>query len=223
MVRIGNGENPLPLTEWSLQGAEFNNCSCNWGCPCQFNSLPSNGDCRAHMFIQIDEGRFGDIPLDGLRFGGLFSWPGPIHLGNGTARRIIDERASPKQRDALEAILSGQQSDPGSLILQVFAATFTTVLPTLFEPIDLEIDVDERRARVIVPGVIASTAEPIRNPVTGDAHRVQVTLPAGFEFTEAEFASGKTTANGPIELDFNGSHAHLARIHWTTHGVVRPR
>ena len=104
MVRIGNGENPLPLTEWSLHGAEFNNCSCNWGCPCQFNSLPSNGDCRAHMFIQIDEGRFGDIPLDGLRFGGLFSWPGPIHLGNGTVRRIIDERASPKQRDALEAM-----------------------------------------------------------------------------------------------------------------------
>ena len=212
----------MALTEWSLQGVEFANCNCNWGCPCQFNSLPSNGDCRAHTFIQIDKGHFADVLLDGLRFGALFAWPGPIHLGNGTVQRIIDERANQKQRDALEAIASGQQSDPGSLVLQVFAATFSKVLPTLYKAIDLEIDVPERRARVIVPGVIAGTAEPIRNPVTGDPHRVRVTLPAGFEFTEAEFASGQARAPGPIDLDFGGTHAHLARIHWTTHGVVRP-
>jgi hypothetical protein len=212
----------MALTEWSLQGSEFTNCNCNWGCPCQFNSAPSHGDCRAHTFIQIDKGHYGDISLDGLRFGALLAWPGPIHLGNGTVRRIIDERANEKQRMALEAIASGEQSDPGSLILQVFAATFSTVLPTLFKPIDLEINIPERRARLIVPDVIAGTAEPIRNPVTGEPQRVRVTLPAGFEFTEAEFASGKAIATAPIELDFNGTHAHLARIHWTTHGVVRP-
>ncbi len=36
-----------------------------------------------------------------------------------------------------------------------------------------------------------------------------------------EFASGKAKAQGPIELDFYGMHVHLARIHWSTHGVVR--
>lgn len=29
----------MALTEWSLQGTEFANCNCNWGCPCQFNGL----------------------------------------------------------------------------------------------------------------------------------------------------------------------------------------
>ena len=212
----------MALTEWRLQGAEFANCNCNWGCPCQFNSLPSNGDCRAHTFIQIEKGNYADVPLDGLRFGSLLAWPGPIHLGNGTVRRIIDERANPRQREALEAIISGQQSDPGSLILQVFAATFSTVLPTLFKPIDLSINVAERTARLNVPGVIKSTAAPIRNPVTGEPHRVRVTLPAGFEFTEAEFASARSETEGPIELNVSDTHAHLARIHWTTHGVVRP-
>lgn len=38
---------------------------------------------------------------------------------------------------------------------------------------------------------------------------------------ESEVVSGKTKASGPIELDLDGSHAHLARIHWSTHGVVR--
>jgi hypothetical protein len=53
-------------------------------------------------------------------------------------------------------------------------------------------------------------------------HSVKVTLPTGFEFTEAEFVSGKCeAASGAIELNFDGTHAHLARIHWSTHGVVR--
>jgi hypothetical protein len=70
--------------------------------------------------------------------------------------------------------------------------------------------------------VIESSGEPIRNPVTGKAHRARVTLPTGFEFTEAEFVTAKAkAASGPIVLAFDGTHAHLARIHWSTHGVVR--
>ena len=38
---------------------------------------------------------------------------------------------------------------------------------------------------------------------------------------ESEFVSGTSKTTGPIELKFEGSHAHLARIHWSTHGVVR--
>jgi hypothetical protein len=46
-------------------------------------------------------------------------------------------------------------------------------------------------------------------------------LPTGFEFTEAAFVSGKSRTEGPIELNFDGTHAHLASVHWSTHGVVR--
>jgi hypothetical protein len=75
---------------------------------------------------------------------------------------------------------------------------------------------------VKVPGIAESSAAPIRNPKTGAEHPVKVTLPNGFEFTEAEFVSGKCkAASGPIELEFDATHAHLARIHWGTHGVVR--
>jgi hypothetical protein len=48
-----------------------------------------------------------------------------------------------------------------------------------------------------------------------------VSAPTGFEFTESEVLSGNTKATGAIELDLDGSHAHLARIHWSTRGVVR--
>src|ERR1700730_16142605 len=99
------------MTEWSLEGKEFANCNCAYGCPCQFNALPTHGDCRAMNGFQIDRGRFGDVRLDGLRGVCLYQWPGPVHQGKGTMQVIIDERADAKQRDALVKIMSGQETN----------------------------------------------------------------------------------------------------------------
>jgi len=207
--------------DWKMDGIEFANCNCAWGCPCQFNGMPTYGNCSAFCFIQVDKGHFGDVPLDGLRWGILGAWPSAIHLGNGTYMSVVDEKANPKQRQALEAISQGKETEPGSLIWQVFSTTVTKFLPTLYKPIDLAIDYSARTARLTVPGLVEGRAESIRNPVTGAAHQVRVTMPTGFEFTESEVVSGKSKATGPIELAFDGSHAHLARIHWSTRGVVR--
>ena len=211
----------MAFVEWKMQGTELSNCNCNWGCPCQFNSLPSQGHCRAHAFIQIDKGHFGDVNLDGLRWGILAAWPGAVHQGNGSFMTVIDERASAEQRAAIEAISHGKETEPGSLIWQVFSTTVTKFLPTQFKPIDLAIDVNARTGRVRVPGLIDCDVEPIKNAVTGEPQRARLTLPNGFEFTEAEFASGNAKSSGPIELVFDNTHAHVAPIHWSTHGVVR--
>ena len=212
----------MKLVEWSMEGFQFANCNCAVGCPCQFNALPTHGHCRAHTFVQIEKGRFGDVPLDGLRWGIFGQWPGPIHLGNGTFQVIVDERANAPQRAAIEAVGHGRETEPGKLIWQVFSTTVTTTLPTLYKSIDLVIDAKAGTAHVKVTGLIESSAAPIINPMTNAAHRARVTLPTGFEFTEAEFVSGKAKASsGPIHLEFDSTHAHLAKIHWSTHGVVR--
>ena len=212
----------MKLVEWSMQGVQFANCNCAVGCPCQFNALPTHGHCRAHTFVQIDKGRFGDVPLDGLRWGLFGQWPGPIHLGNGTFQVIVDECADASQRAAIEAVGQGRETEPGTLIWQVFSTTVTKTLPTLFKSIELTIDEKAGTAQVKVPGLIESSAGPIINPMTKTAHRARVTLPTGFEFTEAEFVSGKAKgSSGTIQLDFDNTHAHLAKIHWSTHGVVR--
>ena len=71
-----------------------------------------------------------------------------------------------------------------------------------------------------IPGVIDTSIEPIRNPVTGKEHRVSVHLPEGFEYHQAEYASGSTRADGPIKLTLANSHSHLYDLHMTTNGVV---
>ena len=150
-----------------MQGVEYNNCNCNWGCPCQFNSLPSHGDCRALCFVQIDRGHFGDVSLDGLRWGIFVSWPKAVHLGNGTSQTVVDSRADQRQRAAIEAISQGRETDPGTLIWQVFSTTMTEVLPTLVRPIDLTIDVAAGTASLRIPDLIEASSKPITNPVTG--------------------------------------------------------
>ena len=79
--------------KWSIKAREFVNCNCSYGCPCQFNAGPSYGHCEAVSAMQIDEGIHGTTRLDGLRFVGIFRWPGAIHEGKGEAAVVIDKRA----------------------------------------------------------------------------------------------------------------------------------
>ena len=91
----------MDAVDWSIEGIEFGSCNCAYGCPCQFEALPTYGDCRGFEVIRIDRGRFGDVTLDGLNVALVYAWPGPIFEGNGELQVIIDVRADPRQREAL--------------------------------------------------------------------------------------------------------------------------
>ena len=211
----------MAFIDWRMQGAQITNCNCATGCPCQFNALPTHGHCRAYAFYHIDKGHFGKTRLDGVRWGALFAWPGPIHLGKGEAMVVIDDKATSEQRTAIETVASGKETEPGSSITQVFSTTLVKGHPTQVRPIELKIDIDGGTAQVKVPGLLEMNSEPIKNPVTGAVHRVRVSLPTGFEYTEAEYICGSGKATGPIPLDFAGTHAHVSTIHWSQNGVVR--
>jgi len=207
--------------KWSIEGPHFINCNCDYGCPCQFNALPKDGYCRAAVAWRIDEGHYGDVRLNGLCAVNLYSWPGPIHKGNGAMQSVIDERANDAQRKALASVLQGEGAPPGTVMLQIYRSMCTTVHPALFKPVSIEFDLEGRKAKLAVPDVVEMTVEPIRNPVTGAEHRARIDLPLGKEFNLAEVASGTTRAKGAIELEFAKSHAHLVRNRLTSAGVAK--
>ena len=210
----------MALVDWRMRGPEVSSCNCDWGCPCQFNALPTHGDCRAMTGMRIDEGHFGDVTLSGLHWVGMFAWPGAIHEGAGEAFVVVDERADAAQRNAILTILSGQETEPGATIFNVFASVIDTMHPPVFLPITLEMDMEQRLGRVKVEGVIDTHVEPIRNPVTGEPHRARVSLPDGFEYRVAEYASGATEATGPVRLSWTSSHAHIAMLDLSTRGAA---
>jgi hypothetical protein len=141
-------------------------------------------------------------------------------MGNGRMQAIVDQRADPRQRDALTRILHGQDTQDMATMWWVFSAMCPTKEETIFASIDFEVDVDARRGRIIVPDVIESHGEPIRNPVTGNEHRVRIDLPQGFEYRLAEIGSGRSTTKGKIQLDFKNTYGQFARIHLSDAGIV---
>ena len=36
----------IAMTPWEIKAKEFVNCNCAYGCPCQFNALPTQGQLR---------------------------------------------------------------------------------------------------------------------------------------------------------------------------------
>jgi hypothetical protein len=171
--------------------------------------------------LDITEGHHGNTRLDGLKTVAVLAWPGPIHEGKGEALIIVNERAEPEQRDALLRILSGQDTEPGGTIFQVFSATFEKVHEPMFRPIDFTVDVEARKARVVVPGLIEGHGEPILNPVTGAEHRARIDIPNGFEYSIAEMGRGWSKTSGPIKLDLADSYGQFANLHLSQSGIVR--
>ena len=85
---------------------------------------------------------------------------------------------------------------------------------TLYLPVTIEADIEDRRGCVVVDSVFELNVEPIKNPVRGAKYRARIEIPDGFEFTITEMASGNVKTQSGIELpNNNGTHSHLAELH----------
>jgi hypothetical protein len=128
--------------KWRIAGEEFASCNCNWGCPCQFNALPTTGRCEAFVTCLISNGYFGNTRLDDVVFSRVYWWSGAIHEGNGVRRMIIDEHATKEQRHALIAI----ESDKRRATVRIPGIGETNI-----EPIKNPVTGEEHRARIVLP------------------------------------------------------------------------
>ncbi len=98
-------------TPWSLSGAYFESCNCDYLCLCQetkAQGVPDKGECIVAMVFQIENGRFGEVTLDGLGLVLVARTPGPMAHGDWTVGLVIDERANAEQRAALAQIGGGE-------------------------------------------------------------------------------------------------------------------
>ena len=171
--------------------------------------------------MDIEQGHFGETDLSGLRWAGMYHWPGPLHEGNGTLLPIVDERADAKQREALLTIMSGQEQSEGAVFF-IFASLISNVLEPKFSPIEFEFDLKKRTALCQIPGILKTASEPIQNPVSGEPHRILINMPEGFEYEEAEVAAA-TYIKGlsGVEFEWSDVHSSMAYVEHTSQGLVR--
>ena len=115
--------------------------------------------------------------------------------------------------------MSGKNSDEGTLF-HIFSLIVTTVHDPLFASFEFSFDKNMRVARLVAKGVLETEVEPIKNPVTGTPHRIQVVMPEGFEHRSAEVASANIHSTGAITFDTKGTHSSLANVVQTPQGVA---
>jgi hypothetical protein len=209
------------MIDWYLETSNFGSCNCDYSCPCQFEALPTLGNCRGFEAVRIDKGHFGEVDLTGLYFAVTYAWPGPVFEGGGELQAIIDERADEAQRSALKSIITGKETLEAATHWWVFHAMSETMHETLYKPIEFEWDYEGRLAKVSIPGILESAGEPIRNPWDGGEHRVRIQVPEGIEFEIAEIGSAKTRATGAISLDLKKTYGQFNSARHTGAGPVR--
>ena len=95
--------------KWRLEGSVLDACNCTTLCPCTYAQPSTGPDCRVAFAWHIEKGHYDGTRLDGLHAAAVvFAHGDPFLVGIEKATMIVEERATPAQRDALLKILSGQ-------------------------------------------------------------------------------------------------------------------
>jgi hypothetical protein len=100
---------PKDKTPWKITGQLEEACSCDAACPCWFGSKPTKMTCGGGQVLFIEKGNYGNVRLDGLAIANMGQSPeGKTmmeSMGNWNfSYMYIDDKATPEQRKALEAI-----------------------------------------------------------------------------------------------------------------------
>jgi len=68
--------------------------------------------------------------------------------------------------------------------------------------------------------VLETETKPIRNPVSGAPHRIQVLMPEGFEHRKAEIASARIESTAGLKFTVPVGHSSLAKVEQSPTGVA---
>ena len=208
-------ESPPKLPRWWAQGLLFENCSCQAICPghVHFDQLCTRDRCVGYWATRFDEGDFDGTALGGLS--AVIAYDSPQHMieGGWTEVLIIDEKGSPDQRNALEAILSGTAGGPWAVLARFVGQR----LPTRYGSV--RIQDGGKTKKVSIPGLLESTVEAIR----GRDRSKLVTFENMFNQLHAPsqiIATGTSRYDdGTIVVETDKTHGLFSHFHWS----VTPR
>jgi hypothetical protein len=195
---------------WELKGIVLIACNCDYGCPCNFNALPTKGFCEGQWTWHVDEGRCGETRLDDLNFTVAVKWPGAIHEGNGEGLILVDERADQDQREAIQTLMSGDVGGPWGIL----AWTWPKIHGP--EPVPYDIELNGISSRVKAGDALELELEPISNPVTGAEVHPAMVLPEGIIVKRGDLGRSKTFKVGDgISYDHSGQYTAVGPFDYT--------
>jgi len=194
---------------WTMNGTVLIACNCDYGCPCNFNALPTKGKCEGQWTWHIAEGAYGDVDMSGLTFTLAVNWPGAIHEGNGEGLLLVDENSTDAQRDAIHTLVLGGEGGPWGILGWTW--------PTLHgpEPVPYELELAGLNSRVNAGGQFELEMEPIRNPVSGAEVTPSALLPQGIVVKRGDFGSSKHYRVPRLGFDYADKYTAIGAFEYS--------
>ena len=100
---------------WKIEGTYFENCNCDFACPCTVTSLAaaSTGDrCQVVLNYHVQRGEIDGVDVSGRSVSIVADAPKQMMDGNWSLGLIIDDKASKQQVDKLAGVFSGALGGP---------------------------------------------------------------------------------------------------------------
>lgn len=200
----------MSVMAWRAKGLLFENCNCQVVCPghMSFRQLCTHERCIGAWAVHIEEGRYGDVALDGRNI--VIFWNSPQHMiaGGWTEMFFVGEQADRAQREALETIFSGKAGGPWEVLARFVAKRLTT------RYVPLRLEDAGRQKRMVAEGLFDIAVEAIR----GKDKTREALLENVFNQIHAPtqvLALGRSRFSDPeFRFEMEGSHALYSRFSW---------
>ena len=159
----------------------------------------------------MQEGGYGQVALNGLNFAWCGRSPGPLHLGNVTSLYLVDERATPEQRLAIEELLT---TNPTVMPFSVFKALTSTMLGIRHVPFALDLKATQSRAKV--GDALDLQLAPMKNPVTGEEEPATLLKSKGFTSQRQELCATSTfrLTSEALSYDHSGKYGEFSAFEY---------
>jgi hypothetical protein len=143
---------------YQLEGKLLEVCDCNVLCPCWIGEDPDNGTCDAVLAYHIDKGTIEGTDVSGLTLGLLGHIPKNVLAGNWKVAVFVDDKATPKQQEAILNAWTGKLGGPlGDLSKLIGEVAAVERAPISFE-------VKDGKGQLRVGTVAQATMAPYTGP-----------------------------------------------------------
>jgi hypothetical protein len=197
---------------WKLEGTYFENCSCDFSCPCtlSFDAGADYDRCRVLLAFHVGSGTVDGVDVSGLGAALVADTPKVMSEGNWRVGLVLDEAASDEQAEKLGAVFAGQLGGPPGLL----AALLGEMLGVERAPFDWSENGLDHRVRIgdaVEIGV--EDVVPFGSQTGQPAQVTGVTHPANSTLTVARGKGSSGSVFG-VDLGNDGKSAFSAPFSW---------
>ena len=193
---------------WRIRGSYFESCNCEAICPCRridgvAGGRSTYGECLGVLSWVIEQGRAGDVGLDGLKIALATRYHDDEPGSPWSFVVYIDARAEDAQRQALEQIYTGRL---GGDALKHFpwASKESTIVAV--RPVEIEVSHEPRRQRLRIGDHVTVR---IRD-AWGGPEVVSCVIPGHEQRGEELVADELRVDDGPFRFAFHGNCGYSA-------------